>query len=169
MSKGRIVFLNGVTSSGKTSIVEALQEREDVFFYVVANDLFQEMIGDRYLHENYWKYLGDVIIMMYHTAKLFSDLGKNVIIDGILVEQPELRPHYEQMKTILKDNPLEIVEVYCPLEICRKRNLERGNRYEQQSDEQYEIMAADIKYSCRVDTHKKTSEECAESIIQTLF
>ncbi|MDF2872211.1 MAG: chemotaxis protein [Anaerocolumna sp.] len=169
MSKGRIVFLNGVTSSGKTSIVEALQEREDVFFYVVANDLFQEMIGERYLHEHYWKYLGDVIIMMYHTAKLFSDLGKNVIIDGILVEQPELRPHYEQMKNILKDNPLEIVEVYCPLEICRKRNLERGNRYEQQSDEQYEIMAADIKYSCRVDTHKQTSEECSESIIQTLF
>jgi chloramphenicol 3-O phosphotransferase len=32
MNKGRIVFLNGVTSSGKTSIVEALQEREDVFF-----------------------------------------------------------------------------------------------------------------------------------------
>jgi chloramphenicol 3-O phosphotransferase len=102
-------------------------------------------------------------------SKIIFRSWKNVIIDGILVEQPELKPHYEQMKTILKDNPLEIVEVYCPLEICRKRNLERGNRYEQQSDEQYEIMAADIKYSCRVDTHKQTSEECAESIIQTLF
>ncbi|MBQ8569114.1 MAG: hypothetical protein IJ446_07850, partial [Oscillospiraceae bacterium] len=43
MSKGRIIFLNGVTSSGKTSIVEALQNRDDIFFYVVANDLFQEM------------------------------------------------------------------------------------------------------------------------------
>ena len=37
MQKGRIIFLNGVTSSGKTSIVDALQERKDVFFYVVAN------------------------------------------------------------------------------------------------------------------------------------
>ncbi|MDE5951168.1 MAG: chemotaxis protein, partial [Acetatifactor sp.] len=27
MEKGRIIFLNGVTSAGKTSIVEALQER----------------------------------------------------------------------------------------------------------------------------------------------
>ena len=42
MDKGRIIYLNGVTSSGKTSIVEALQARRDVFFYVVANDLFQE-------------------------------------------------------------------------------------------------------------------------------
>lgn len=46
MEKGRIIFLNGVTSSGKTSIVDALQEREDIFFYVVANDLFEQMVGD---------------------------------------------------------------------------------------------------------------------------
>ena len=39
MTRGRILFLNGVTSSGKTSIAEALQERDDVFFHVVANDL----------------------------------------------------------------------------------------------------------------------------------
>ena len=29
MEKGRIIFLNGVTSAGKTSIVEALQERDE--------------------------------------------------------------------------------------------------------------------------------------------
>ena len=40
------------------------------------------------------------------------------------------------MKEILKNNPLDIVEVYCPIEICRKRNVERGDRYEHQSDEQ---------------------------------
>ena len=49
MDKGRIIFLNGVTSAGKTSIVEALQNQEDIFFYVVANDLFQEMVGEHYL------------------------------------------------------------------------------------------------------------------------
>ena len=93
MEKGRIIFLNGVTSSGKTSIVEALQEREDIFFYVVANDLFQEMVGEKFLERDYWKYLGEVIIMMYHTAKLYSDMGKNVLIDGILVEREGIKPH----------------------------------------------------------------------------
>ena len=86
MEKGRIIFLNGVTSAGKTSIVEALQARDDIFFYVVANDLFQEMVGDQYLRRDYWKYLSEVILMMYHTARLYSDMGKNVLIDGILVE-----------------------------------------------------------------------------------
>ena len=169
MEKGRIIFLNGVTSTGKTSIVEALQARRDVFFYVVANDLFEEMVGEEYLRENYWKYLGEVIIMMYHTAKLFSDMGKNVIIDGILVEREGVAPHYEQLREILRDNPLDIVEVFCPLEICRQRNIARGDRYESQSEEQAALMAKNISYSFRVDTGKLSSEECADAIVKALF
>ena len=169
MEKGKIIFLNGVTSSGKTTIVEALQERRDVFFYVVANDLFQEMVGEQYLQENYWKYLSEVILMMYHTAKLYSDMGKNVLIDGILVEREEIKPHYQQLMDIMKDSPLDIVEVYCPMEICKQRNIERGDRYESQSEEQAELMSKDIKYRMRVDTSKHSAEECAEQIVKTLF
>ena len=168
MDKGKIIFLNGVTSSGKTSIVDALQARRDVFFYVVANDLFQEMVGEQYLEEDYWKYLSEVIIMMYHTAKLYSDMGKNVLIDGILVERDEIKPHYEKFKEIMKDSPLDIVEVYCPLDICRQRNIERGDRYESQSDEQAELMSKDIKYSLQVDTSRFSAEECAEQIVKAI-
>ena len=169
VEKGRIIFLNGVTSSGKTSIVEALQDRDDIFFFVVANDLFQEMVGDRYLRENYWKYLSEVIIMMYHTAKLYSDMGKHVLIDGILVERAEIAPHYQQLLEILKDNPLDLVEVYCPLDICKKRNIMRGDRYETQSDEQHKLMAKNIAYSLKVDTSLCTPTECAEIIVRKLF
>ena len=168
MSKGRIIFLNGVTSSGKTSIVEALQDREDCYFYVVANDLFEQMIGDRFLRENYWAHLGRVIILMYHTAKLYSDMGHDVLIDGILVERPEITPHYQQLMDILADNPLSIVEVSCPLETCRARNIARGDRYETQSAEQAEIMARDIRYAMTVHTDKNTLEECAEAIVREL-
>lgn len=169
MEKGRIVFLNGVTSSGKTSIVEAVQEREDIFFYVVANDMFEQMVGDKYLQEDYWKYLSEVIILMYHTAKLYSDMGKNVSIDGIIVEREEIKPHYEQLLDILKDNPLDIVEVYCPIDICRKRNCLREDRYEAQSEEQLELMAKNIRYSMKVDTSVYTPAECAEIIVKELF
>lgn len=169
VQKGRIIFLNGVTSSGKTSIVDALQEYENPFFYVVANDLFEQMVGERFLQRDYWKYLSEVIVMMYHTAKLYSDMGKNVLIDGILVEREEIRPHYQQLMDILKDNPLDVVEVYCPLEICRQRNLARGDRYETQSEEQAALMAQSIRYTMQVDTSRRTPEECAQAIIETLF
>jgi len=169
MEKGRVIFLNGVTSSGKTSIVEALQARREVFFYVVANDLFEQMIGEEYLREDYWKYLGEVIVLMYHTAKLFSDLGKNVLIDGILVERDGVSPHYARLLDILKDNPLDVVEVYCPPEVCRRRSRERGDRYENQPEEQAALMAEGIRYSMRVDTEKHSPEECADRILRQLF
>lgn len=168
MKKGHIVFLNGVTSAGKTSIAKAIQEREDVFFYVVANDQFQKMIGSKYLRENYYKYLGEAIIMMYHTAKLFSDMGKNVLIDGMLIEIDGIESHYQQMLEILKDNPLDLIEVYCPLELCRKRNVYRGDRYENQSDEQNELMAKNIKYTLSVDTSLYSPVKCADIIIKSI-
>ena len=169
MNKGRIIFLNGVTSSGKTSIVEALQNREDCYFYVVANDLFQEMVGERFLRQDYWGHLSRVIILMYHTSKLFSDMGHDVLIDGILVERPEIAPHYQQMLDILQDNPLSIVEVACPLDVCRERNIARGDRYETQSQEQADLMAKDIQYAMTVRTDMNTPEECAEAILRKLM
>jgi len=61
------------------------------------------------------------------------------------------------------------VEVYCPLEICRERNIARGDRFENQSQEQFELMAENIMYSMRVDTSVMSSTECAEAIVKELF
>ena len=169
MSRGHVIFLNGVTSSGKTSIVEALQDREDVFFYVVANDLFQEMVGERWLRADYWKELARVVLLMYRTAKMISDEGYHVLIDGILVERPHFDGHLRRLLDIFRDSPLDIVEVACPLEVCRARNIARGDRYETQSDEQAALMARDIPYALRVETDLHTPEECAEQIIAALF
>ncbi len=96
-------------------------------------------------------------------------MGKNVLIDGILVEREEIKPHYIQLTEILKNNPLDIVEIWCPPEICRQRNIERGDRYETQSEEQYEIMAENINYSLKVDTSRNDPAECADIIMRTLF
>lgn len=113
--------------------------------------------------------MSEVIILMYHTAKLYSDMGKNVLIVGIIVEREEIKPHYKQLLDILKDNPLDIVEVYCPIDICRKRNCIREDRYEAQSEEQLELMAKNITYSMKVDTSVYTSAECVEIIVKELF
>ena len=45
MDKGKIIFLCGLTSAGKTSIVDAIQNASDQFFYVVANDLMVQMVA----------------------------------------------------------------------------------------------------------------------------
>jgi len=87
----------------------------------------------------------------------------------MLLEKSEIKPHYQQLREILNDNPLDLVEVYCPLEICRQRNIIRGDRYEKQSEEQHQLMAKNIQYSVKVDTSKNSSKECAEIIVKELF
>ncbi len=169
MPQGRILFLNGLTSSGKTSIVDALQRRREVYFYVVANDLFEQMVGEDYLREDYWKHLAPVILLMYRMAAMMSDLGHHVLIDGILVECPEIAPHYEQLKAIIGDRPMDVIDVSCPVEVCEARNAVRPDRWAGQSAEQAALMNKEIRYALRVKTDKCSPEECAEQILRALF
>lgn len=168
MSKGQIVYLNGVTSSGKTSIVEALRRR-GVDFYYLADDLFEDHIMDvEYEDPEYWDKLAEAVFLEYRVARLFSDHGKTVVIDSMLMEKGAFVPHYARMLEIFAGYPLDIVEVYCPLEVCRQRNLRREDRHEMQSLEQAAVMAKDVAYGLRLDTQKLSADECAARIIEKL-
>lgn len=170
MPKGKIVYLNGVTSSGKTSIVEALRCREGVDFYYLSDDIFEDNIIDvEYDDPGYWEALSEAVFLMYRTAALFSDHGKTVVIDSMLMENAAFAPHYARMLEIFKDHPLSVVEVYCPLEVCRQRNLRRPDRHEMQSHEQAAVMAKDVHYHLRLDTQKLSADACARQIVEKLL
>ncbi len=172
MRKGKIIYLNGVTSTGKTSIVQALRQRENTEFYYLSDDLFEDHIADilyPYSSPRYWQSLSEAVFLMYRTAKLYSDHGKHVVIDSMLLELEAFAPHYERVLELFKENPLHIVQVYCPLELCRQRNLARADRQELQSHEQAAVMAQGVQYSLRVDTEKSTPEQCAAKIAALLL
>jgi chloramphenicol 3-O-phosphotransferase len=48
MEKGKIIFLNGVSSSGKTTLAKSLQERLPDLFYWIAVDIFIDMMPKKY-------------------------------------------------------------------------------------------------------------------------
>jgi len=168
MPKGIILYLNGVTSTGKTTLAKEIQEKADVNFYTLSHDTFQQMISQKFLRQNYWKHLSEAIIQAYQVAKQMSDNGINVIYDGMILETDELKPHYEKIIKIFNGSPLKMIEVYCPLEICKQRNIERGDRGENQSHEQSEIMAKNIIYDFSVDTSVYNAEKCAGIIINNI-
>jgi len=169
MPKGMVLYLNGVTSTGKTTLAKAIQEKANVNFYTFSHDTFQQMISPKFLSENYWKYLSEAIVQAYHTAKLMSDNGINVIYDGMILDTDELKPHYQKIISIFNDSPLRLIEVSCPLEICKQRNTERGDRWENQSYEQSKIMAKGISYDMSVDTSVHSPEESAEIVVRNIF
>lgn len=168
MKKGPVIYLNGVTSTGKSSIAEALRQCTE--FYYLSDDIFEDYIIDPpdYGKPGYWEKLAEAVFLMYRTAALFSDHGKTVVIDSMLLESPAFTPHYTRMLEIFRDNPLFVTEVYCPLEICRQRNLSRGDRYENQSHEQAAVMAQNVHYDLRLDTSLLSPTQCAREILRRL-
>jgi chloramphenicol 3-O phosphotransferase len=171
--KNGIIYLNGVTSTGKTSIGKAIQNKADRNIYIFSNDIFAELASRKCIKNNFWYYLGDAILNMYYAAAAMAKNGAVVIIDGMLTNEPELirrlgKSHYEVIKSCFSDIEVCLVDVYCPLEECRKRNIERGDRGEYQSHTQSEFMQKDIYHSFRVDTLINSPEQCAKQILENL-
>ena len=174
MEKGRIIFLNGVTSTGKTSIAGKIQELSDVMYYHVSNDMFHRMAGKKIWKENSRECISKSIITMYYAIKGMCENGVNVIIDGMLLEMPEYvriygRQHYDIMQSVLAGIVIFMVEVFGPLEECRRRNIARGDRGEYQSEQQNEEMNKSVKYDLKVNTFLNSANECAEQILIAAF
>jgi len=168
MKKGAIIYLNGVTSSGKTSIAQALRTA-GLDFYYLSDDVFEDSIIDiEYGKPGYWEGLAEAVFLMHKTARLFSEHGKTVVIDSMLLENGAFAPHYSRVLDIYRGYPLFMVEVFCPLDICRQRNRLRGDRHESQSHEQAAVMAANVRYDLRLDTSRLSPTECATQILQLL-
>ena len=178
----KIIFLNGVTSSGKTTISKAIQKIAEEQFYYLSNDMFfpieHQMLHDKYIQEvgekAEEKYMAEAIIMMYRFAKVVSEQGINVIIDGMLEERTGFneyykRTHYDILLDIFTGFNVLMVEVFCPLDECRRRNIARGDRGENQSQEQHDIMNKKIKYDFFVDTSIDSATECAEKILKEVY
>lgn len=159
MKKGSIIYLNGLTSSGKTSICEELSARKQYSFFVLGFDMFESTIPQwSYTDERYAK----AIIAMYHAALSFSEQGQDVIIDGLIMKLPGLENHYKVIKQIFKGYPLKIIDIYCPMEVLRKRNIARGDRRENQSLEQSKYVEKNIDFLFHIDSGKHSVKECVD-------
>ena len=176
MDKGRIIFLNGVTSSGKTSIAKAIQNISREHIYHLSNDMFhgleRQMINEKLVEEAHiGEYMAESIVLMYHAARVLAEQGTSIVIDGMLIEDDGFaakyrQSHYKIMQDILSGFNIIMVEVLCPLEECRRRNIARGDRDENQSHEQNKLMNTTVNYDLSIDTYAETVEECSRKILQ---
>lgn len=67
---------------------------------------------------------------MYYAIKLYSDLGKNIIIDHVIINQEDGKEQYYFKKAmeLLEGYPLVFVKVNCSLDELLRREIERGDQ-----------------------------------------
>lgn len=165
MKKGNIIFLNGVSSSGKTSLAKMLQSKLEEPFYWVSCDAFCNMWPEKFMQTDPIKTYLRIQSGMHHTIKLFSDMGINAIVDHVLVEPYKT---LEECVSLLHDYPVLFVHVVCPVEELRRREEARGDREIGQGESQLSVLSPQNMYDITVDTFHSTLEQCADQIIERM-
>ena len=167
MKYGHVICLNGITSSGKTSIAnEILNISEDNYYYV-SLDMFEQMANLKFRIKAYYSELNDCITAMYETISAFAKLGKNVILDTVLLDIPEYPRIYERLIEACSDIQIFNIHILCPVEECEKRNVERGDRRLGLSEWHNERMLS-IPYFLEIDTLAKTPHDCAVGVLNEI-
>ena len=69
----------------------------------------------------------------------------------------------------MKDYPVLIVNITCPVEELNKRELSRGDRKPGSAEEQLQLLETKFDNSITVNNFESTNEECAEMIIKAFL
>lgn len=167
MEKGIIIWLNGVSSSGKSTLAKTLQDRLSIPFYVLANDMFTNDIvsPDKFIDIDWRKTYYTALTGMYHAVRAFSDIGISTIVDDVLLKEDD---RLEICVDLLHDYPVLFVHVTCPTEELRRREKARNDRGIGQGESQIAQLNPQDIYDITVNTFNDSKEECADKIIELL-
>lgn len=171
--QGNVIFLNGVSSSGKTTLSLALQQKLQEPYFIIAQDIFRQMWGNKFWEDSPDNIYNQTMSLMHKTIRLFSEQGKNVIVDHIIFEDEFLdscngEGTLKDAVTELHSCPLLFVHVKCSLEELRRREKERGDRNIGHGEAQLPCLFPRDTYDITVDTYENTLEECTDKIISLL-
>jgi chloramphenicol 3-O phosphotransferase len=172
---GTIIVINGASSSGKSSILRALQNTLDPPYIDMGLDRFLFMLPKRYLNRPLWDdVLGKadqagatghrLVTAMHRAIAAASVSGLNVLADHVLVEKEWAM----DCARVFADLPAYLIGVQCPLEFLEERERQRHDRTLGQARLQFPIIHKYAIYDLEVDTSVSSAAECADAIIQRL-
>jgi chloramphenicol 3-O phosphotransferase len=169
---GTIIILNGASSSGKTSLLRALQDACETPLLDLGIDRFIWALPGRYLDRPLWDdVLGRadqagetghrLVSAMHHAIRSAALQGWRVIADHVLIEPAWL----EEAACLFIDLPVWLVGVRCPLETLEARERARRNRTLGQARRQFELIHRPGIYDVEVDTSVLSPEQAAAVVL----
>lgn len=191
MEQGTIIFLNGTSSAGKSSIAKVLQDIMDGYFIHTGIDHFIERLPRKYFdsHEvidappavgELWvveKESGRLIEIrvgpvgykvlagIYYAFAGLAKSGNDVIVDDVIFDPLVLKSAVSALHTY---NVL-FVGVRCPREVAEQRERDRGDRWSGLVSAHIDLVHAHGIYDLEVDTSVLSAMECAEQIKERLL
>lgn len=161
MKKNFICYLNGVSSSGKTSICKILlKEFKEPTIYLSLDNI-HENLCDKYNNDD-WKLYKKEVLGLHRMAVVWKNQGFNVIIDNIL----ETKELCDDAKEILPD--AYFISIKASLETLLKREKDRGRGHYSLVKYQYERVHKYLNYDLELDSQINGLQYLANKIIEKL-
>jgi chloramphenicol 3-O phosphotransferase len=157
MRKGKIIFINGVSSSGKSTLAKELQKRLTEDFLHLQLDAFIGMLPRTDDLEMFMRMVGG----MNRSIAAMSDEENNLIVDHVVVDKSWM----DQCLELLGDRYVLFVGLHCPLEELERRERERDSRRQGFARAQIENIHLGKIYDIELDTHSTSVEKCAELVL----
>ena len=92
MKNGHIIFQNGTSSAGKSTLSWEIQGQSEEEYYWLSNDAFTDMPHNSYYDKDRQGTFDRAIMMMYKTVLLYTENGYNVVIDHVLLDDGSWPP-----------------------------------------------------------------------------
>lgn len=189
--QGKIIFLNGTSSAGKTTLAHALQELLNEPWLHIALDQFRDGLPAKYRGLNsphgstgeaglnvvpvidvenpftairFGKAGRKMLLGMRRAIRALVETGNNVIIDDIILESEFLQDYLD----VFDGLEVIFVGVRCPIEIINKREAARPGRFPGTARGHMEICHAHGDYDVNVDTGTSSPQQCAAQVIDFL-
>lgn len=181
----QIIYLNGPSSSGKTTLAKALQHAfEEPFLHVGIDKIIgwmPEKVNDWTGGEapiGYsWKksedasgnptqelqvgpYAQKIGKTFQEVVLALAKMGHHIVIDDVSFGKQQL----DEWKKTLKDFKVLWVGVNAPLSVLEQREKERGNRIQGSARGQFHKVHVDATYDLEINTHQASVSENAEKI-----
>lgn len=191
MNTGTVIFLNGTSSAGKTTLAMALQESLTAPYQHMALDQFRDGLPAKYRGLNApadsTGHAGLNVVPVHHKAAGYTEVrfgtvgkqmlkgmrraiaamareGNNIIIDDIILEQEFLSDYIVALQNVA----VYFVAVRCPLEIIAEREAARPGRFPGTAESHIDVCHAHGQYDVEVDTSNQTPAECAATVIERI-
>ena len=172
---GTLILINGPTSSGKSSLISALQSALPEPYLEAGLDKFLWMLPGRYFKQPLWpQILGiqgqagpamrTLAHGMHHALAALLRAGNNVLADHVLLEADWL----QECEMLFAGLPALFVGALCPLAVLEERERARGDRTLGHARAQLARAHHGARYDMIVDTSQVTPEEGARAVLAHL-
>jgi len=163
--RGKIILLNGASSSGKSTLAAALQDALDEPFWHYSID---HLIAAKILPsariksgEFPWPSLRAQFFEGFHrTLPALAGAGNNLIIEHIV----ETQAWMTRLLVLLAGHDVFFVGLHCPLDELERRERARGDRRIGEAKADFETTHAFCVYDFEVDSTRPVNDN-AQAVI----